>query len=180
MKFAATEIPGVVEIAAEPHRDERGFFARLYCPEEFAGAKIDFTSTQINLSRNAKAFTLRGMHWQDPPHAESKIVRVVSGAMYDVVIDLRPESPAYRRWIGRRLDAQTANALFIPEGCAHGFLTLADDTDILYQMGRPYVGGQAKGLRYDDPDIGIVWPAEPQVIAEADLAWACPWAGTRG
>lgn len=175
MKFAATEIPGVVEIEAEPRHDDRGFFARLYSAEEFAGAKIDFTSTQINLSRNARAFTLRGMHWQDPPYAESKIARVVRGAIFDVVVDLRPASPTFRRWIGRRLDAVRANALFIPEGCAHGFLTLEDDTDILYQMGRPYVGGQAMGLRYDDPGIGIVWPAAPQVIAEADLAWPSPW-----
>ncbi len=179
MKFRATEIPGVVEIATEPRRDERGLFARLYCPQEIASAGIDFVSSQVNLSRNDKALTLRGMHWHDAPHAESKIVRVAAGAIHDVVIDLRPESPTFRRWIARRLDAETANALFIPEGCAHGFLTLASNTDVLYQMGRPYVGGQARGLRYDDPGIGIDWPAEPAVIADADLAWPCPWVGSR-
>jgi dTDP-4-dehydrorhamnose 3,5-epimerase len=177
MKFAATEIPGVVEIALEPRADDRGFFARLYCPSEIAAAGIDFTSTQVNLSRNDRAFTLRGMHWHDAPYAEPKIVRVVAGAIFDVVVDLRPRSPAFRRWIGRRLDADSGAALFIPEGCAHGFLTLEDRTDVFYQMGRPYVGGQARGLRYDDPSIGIVWPAAPQVIAPADLDWPCPWPG---
>ena len=177
MKFAATEIPGVFEIAIDPRADDRGFFARIYCADEFASDGVAFASTQINLSRNDRAFTLRGMHWQDAPYAEAKVVRVTAGAIFDVVIDLRPDSPAFRRWIGRRLDADQANALFIPEGCAHGFLTLEDRTDVLYQMGRPYVGGQARGLRYDDPSIGVVWPAEPKVIASADLAWPCPWPG---
>lgn len=164
-----------MEVEAEPRADQRGFFARIYCPEEFAAAGIAFSSTQINLSRNDRAHTLRGMHWQEAPHAEAKLVRVTAGAIHDVVIDLRPESPAFRRWQAFRLDAERANALFIPEGCAHGFLTLEDDTDVLYQMGRPYVGGQARGLRYDDPAFAIAWPAAPAVIAEADLAWPCPW-----
>jgi dTDP-4-dehydrorhamnose 3,5-epimerase len=179
MIFRATEIPGVMEIEAEPRRDARGFLARIYCPRELAEAGIDFVSTQINLSRNEAAFTLRGMHWQDPPYAEAKIVRVVAGAAYDVVIDLRPDSPGYRRWIARRLDAEQANAFFIPEGCAHGFLTLAPRTDVLYQMSRAYEPGQARGLRYDDPDIGIKWPAKPEVIGDADLAWPIPWAGAQ-
>lgn len=175
MKFRATDIPGVMEVEAEPRADARGFFARIYCPEEFAAAGIAFSSTQINLSRNDRAHTLRGMHWQDPPHAEAKLVRVTSGAVHDVVIDLRPDSPTFRRWRAFRLDARKANALFIPEGCAHGFLTLADETDVLYQMSRPYVGGQARGLRYDDPGFAIDWPAAPAVIAQADLAWPSPW-----
>jgi dTDP-4-dehydrorhamnose 3,5-epimerase len=175
MIFHATNIAGVVEIEAEPHRDARGFFARLYCPEELARAGLDFVSTQINLSRNEAAYTLRGMHWQDPPCAEAKIVRVVSGAVHDVVIDLRPDSATFRRWIARRLDAERANALLVPEGCAHGFLTLEPCTDVLYQMSRAYVPGYARGLRYDDPDIGIVWPGVPKVIADADLDWPCPW-----
>ncbi len=177
MRFSATEIPGVVEIEAEPRHDDRGFFTRIFCPQEIAGAGIDFVSTQINLSRNEAAFTLRGMHWQDPPHAEAKIVRVVAGAAHDVVVDLRPASPAFRRWIARRLDAERANALYIPEGCAHGFLTLELHTDVLYQMSRPYIGGHARGLRWDDPGIAIAWPATPAVIGAADLAWASPWAG---
>lgn len=171
MRFTPTEIPGVIEIEAEPSHDERGFFARIYCPEEFAAAGIDFRSTQINLSRNAARFTLRGMHWQDPPYAEAKLVRVTAGAAHDVVVDLRPDSPTFRRWTARRLDAANANALFIPEGCAHGFLTLDEQTDVLYQMSRPFVPGRARGLRFDDPGVGIVWPAEPAVIGAGDLAW---------
>lgn len=180
MIFRATEIRGVIEIAAEPRRDARGFFARIYCPQELAEAGIDFVSTQINLSSNEAAFTLRGMHWQDPPYAEAKIVRVVAGAVHDVVIDLRPDSPTYLRWIARRLDAEQADALLVPEGCAHGFLTLLPRTDVLYQMSRTHVAGHARGLRYDDPAIGIKWPAPPKVIADADLAWPCPWTPSAG
>lgn len=171
MKFIATEISGVVEIEADLKSDERGFFARLYCPEEFAAANIDFISTQINLSRNEATHTLRGMHWQDAPHAEAKIVRVTSGVIYDVVVDLRLGSKTFRRWIARRLDAVKANALFVPEGCAHGFLTLEPKSDVLYQMSRPFSVGHARGFRWDDPEIGIVWPACPAVIASGDLAW---------
>lgn len=175
LKFLETEILGVFEIEAEPRTDARGFFTRLYCPEEFAAAGIAFTPTQINLSRNDRRHTLRGIHWQDPPYAEAKLVRVVQGAVHDVVVDLRPESATFRRWLSRRLDARSAKALFIPEGCAHGFLTLEADTDMLYQMGRPHEPGRTRGLRYDDPGFAIDWPAEPAAIAEADLAWPSPW-----
>lgn len=175
MKFLATEIPGVFEIEAVASQDGRGFFARLYCPEAFAKAGITFQSTQINLSRNLVPFTMRGMHWQDAPLAEAKLVRVTSGAAYDVVVDIRPHSPTFRHWIARHLDAARANALFIPEGCAHGFLTLAANTDLLYQMGRPFVPGLARGLRWDDPGIHITWPAAPAVISSEDLAWPSPW-----
>ena len=171
MKFQATDLAGVFDIETVPHRDDRGFFARVFCPAEFAAAGIAFTSTQINLSRNETRHTLRGMHWQDAPHAEAKVVRAVSGAIHDIVVDLRPASPTFRRWIARRLDSRMANALFIPEGCAHGFLTLEPATDVLYQMGRPYVPGQERGARYDDPALALEWPARPDVIAPADLAW---------
>lgn len=176
MKITETEIPGVFDVLTEPSLDERGFFARLYCPREFAAAGIDFTPAQINLSRNREAFTLRGMHWQDPPFAEAKLVRATAGVAYDVVVDLRPESPTFRRWLSRRLSAQEANAVFVPEGCAHGFLTLAPETDIFYQMSRLYVGNQARGFRWDDPGFGIEWPAAPRVIGEADRRWPCPLA----
>lgn len=175
MRIIATEIAGVFHIEAEARHDERGFFARIYCPEEFSAAGIDFQSTQINLSRNMARFTLRGMHWQDAPFAESKLVRVTSGTAHDVVVDLRLDSPTFRRWIARRLDAKRANALFIPEGCAHGFLTLEPQTDVLYQMSRPFVPGHTLGLRWDDPGIGIVWPVEPALIGAVDLAWPSPW-----
>ena len=171
MKFTKTEIAGVFDIAIEPHRDARGFFARAFCPEEFAAAGIAFASVQMNISRNDHAFTLRGMHWQDAPFGEAKVVRATSGAAYDVVIDLRPGSATFRRWITRTLTASEANALFIPEGCAHGFLTLEPATDIFYQMGRAFVPGHARGFRWDDPAVGIEWPHEPKVIAPTDENW---------
>ena len=171
MKFATTEIPDVVYITAAPVVDERGLFARLFCPEEFARAGIAFSSTQINLSRNARKHTLRGMHWQDAPFAEAKVVRCVQGTLYDVVVDLRRDSPAYKRWIARELAAERMDALFIPEGCAHGFLTLTENCDVLYQMGRLYEPGKAAGFCYDDPAFAIRWPFAPQVINEADRNW---------
>ncbi len=174
MKIIRTEIQGVFDILLDAHRDERGFFARLYCPEEFAEAGILFTPSQVNLSRNKVALTLRGMHWQDPPFAEAKIVRVTAGAAHDVVVDLRPESATFRRWLSRRLSVEEANAIFIPEGCAHGFLTLTPETDILYHMSRTYVGGEARGFRWNDPGFAIKWPAEPRVIGDADRNWPCP------
>lgn len=177
MKFVPTAIPGVVRILPEPRRDERGFFARIFCPEEFAAAGLEFAPNQINLSRNPTKGTLRGLHYQAPPHAEAKIVRATRGAIADVAVDLRPDSPTYRRWITTVLSAEAANGLFIPEGCAHGFLTLEDDTDVLYQMNRAYAPGFARGLRYDDPAIGIDWLAPPRLISTADLAWP-PLAGS--
>lgn len=172
MKITATKLQGVFDIALEAMTDERGFFARSYCPDEFARAGIEFTSTQINISRNDGALTMRGMHWQDAPHAEAKLVRCVRGRIFDVVADIRPESPTYRAWVGRELDADSGNALFVPEGCAHGFLTLDANCDVLYQMGRAYEPGKANGFRYDDPAFAIAWPHQPKVIAAADLAWA--------
>ena len=171
MRIAPTELDGVHEIELAPNEDERGFFARLYCPKELAHAGINFTSTQINLSRNREKHTLRGMHWQDPPYSEAKLVRATSGSLCDIVVDMRSGSPTFRRWIARTLDARRGNALFLPEGFAHGFLTLEANTDVHYQMGRCYAPGHARGFRWDDPKVGIVWPCRPAVIAAADLAW---------
>jgi dTDP-4-dehydrorhamnose 3,5-epimerase len=171
MKFAPTELPGVARVTLDRFADARGFFARLQCPEEFAAAGLPFAPLQTSLSRNDAAFTLRGMHFQAPPHDEAKLVRVVRGAAYDVVVDLRRDSPSYRRWIATTLSAENGEALLIPAGCAHGFLTLEDATDVLYQIDQLYVPGQARGLRYDDPTIAVAWPAAPRVIAPADLAW---------
>ena len=171
MKFAATELQGVARVSLQPFADARGFFARLHDPEEFAAAGLPFAPLQTSLSRNDAAFTLRGMHFQAPPHAEAKLVRVVRGSAYDVVVDLRRDSPTYRRWIAATLSAENGEALLIPAGCAHGFLTLEDSTDVLYQIDRLYVAGHARGLRYDDPALGIAWPAAPRVVAPADLAW---------
>ncbi|MEL6476492.1 MAG: dTDP-4-dehydrorhamnose 3,5-epimerase family protein [Pseudomonadota bacterium] len=170
MIFAETELPGVFRIASEPHGDDRGLFARLYCPQEFAAAGIDFNPTQINLSTNRRRGTLRGLHFQKPPDAEAKLVRVVRGLAWDVVVDLRP-GPGFGRWIAEELSGSRLNALFLPEGVAHGFLTLQDDTDILYQMGRDYVPGQGDGLPWDDPDLAIDWPLPPMLMSPADAGW---------
>lgn len=171
MKFEVTEIEGVARVSITPHVDERGFFARLFCPEEFADAGFPFTPLQMSLSRNAKAGTLRGLHFHAPPHDEGKLVRVIRGAVFDVVVDLRRESPTYLRWLGAELTAEQGEALLIPAGCAHGFLTLADETDLLYQIDRMYPPGVARGLRWDDPAIGVAWPAPPRVISAADREW---------
>lgn len=171
MKFTPTSLPGVVIVAADIATDGRGAFARLYCPDEFAAAGIAFTSTQINLSTNPASRTLRGLHYQRPPHAEAKLVRCVRGRAFDVALDLRPDSPTYRRWLGFELDADTMRAVFLPEGIAHGFLTLAPDTHILYQMGRPFEPGHGEGVRWDDPAFAIDWPAPPDVISERDRTY---------
>lgn len=177
MKFEPAGSPGpaltgLTLIRLEPHHDARGFFARLHCGEELARAGIAFEPVQINLSRNIAAYTLRGMHYQDPPHAEAKIVRVTRGAIHDVAVDLRPGSPTYLRHAGFRLDAEGGDALYIPEGFAHGFLTLEPETDVLYEMGRAYTPGHARGLRWDDPKLGISWPHPPAVIGDQDRNWA--------
>jgi dTDP-4-dehydrorhamnose 3,5-epimerase len=171
MRFIPTALPGVMVIEPQPHADERGFFARVYCPGEFEKAGIAFTPTQVNLSRNTRRLTLRGLHWQDPPHAEAKLIRVTAGRIHEVVADLRPDSPSFRRWIALELDAASARAVFVPEGCAHGFLTLEAGTDVLYQMGRDFTPGHARGARFDDPALGVAWPEPPEVVSPADLAW---------
>jgi dTDP-4-dehydrorhamnose 3,5-epimerase len=171
MHFEPTLLAGTIVITPHRHEDERGYFARLYCAEEFAAAGISFHPPQINLSRNSSVRTLRGMHYQDDPFAEAKLVRVAAGKIYDVVVDLRRDSRTYLFWIAVTLDSEAGQSLYIPEGCAHGFLTLEPDTDVLYLMSRAHVPGQAKGLRYDDPAIAIEWPASPLVMSPADRAW---------
>ncbi len=176
MKFTPTALAGVLRIDLEPRADERGMFARLHCPEEFAAAGIAFTPLQMNLSRNIAKHTLRGMHFQEAPYAEAKVVRVVSGSAYDVAIDLRSDSPTFGRWTAATLTAAGGEALYIPEGCAHGFLTLEAGTDVLYQMGKMYVPGQARGVRWDDPAFGVQWPAVPAVMDARDRRWE-EWVG---
>ncbi len=171
LRIGKTCIPGVRLIEAELAPDPRGSFARLYCPDEFAAAGIDFAPIQVNHSRNRAALTLRGMHYQELRRAEAKLVHVTRGAIFDVALDLRPESQTYRRWTSTRLDAGSMAALFIPEGCAHGFLTLEQDTDVLYHMGRMFEPGWERGVRWDDPAFAIEWPARPQVISDRDAGY---------
>ncbi len=171
LEFCSTDISGVTLVKTGASHDERGCFSRLYCPNEFAEAGATFTSTQVNLSSNHLKHTCRGMHFQRPPFAEAKFVRVLNGVIFDVVADLRVGSSTLGRWQSFELSRENRHGLIIPEGCAHGFLTLEDDCDVLYQMGRPHVPGHADGFRYDDPAFAISWPAEPVCISEADLAW---------
>lgn len=171
MRFSETKLPGVFVIDIEPANDERGFFARVFCEREFAAAGIRLSLPQINLSRNTAALTLRGMHFQRPPYAEAKLVRVSRGRIYDVAIDLRPDSPTFRQWVGVELSAKNDRAIFLPEGIAHGFLTLEPDTDVLYLMGREFVPGHDEGVRWNDPAFGMKWPAVPAVISQRDATY---------
>ena len=171
MKFTETPLPGLFEVELTPHRDERGFFARLFCPEEFAAAGLAFEPAQMSRSRNERARTLRGMHGQAEPEQETKLVRATRGRLFDVAVDLRPGSPTLLRWHGCELDAKAGNALFIPAGFAHGFLTLEDETDVLYQIDRLHRPGYGRGLPYDDPKVAIDWPAAPLVVSQTDRSW---------
>lgn len=170
MKFTELAVPGAFLVEAEPHGDDRGSFARLYCPEEFAAAGIGFAPSQVNLSRNRTLHTLRGMHYQAPPMAEAKLVRCTAGRVWDVALDLRPGA-GFGRWCAVELDAGAVNAVFLPEGVAHGFLTLTPGADVLYQMGRMFEPGHGRGVRWNDPSFGIDWPAPPEVISERDAGW---------
>lgn len=168
MRFSPTAVDGVKLIDLDTAEDERGFFARTFCEEEFARAGIALTARQLNLSYNRDAFTLRGLHYQAAPHAEAKIVHCVRGRIYDVALDLRPASSTYLRWTAAELSPQVRRMLYIPEGCAHGFLTLEPDSDIIYVMGTVFVAEAARGVRWNDPAFGIDWPAAPRVISERD------------
>ncbi len=171
MRFAPTELAGVVRVEADPHADARGLFARLHCPDEFSAAGLAFAPAQTSVSRNPSIHTLRGLHYQPAPHGETKLVRVTRGRIFDVAVDLRPASPTYRRWTAAELSADNLAALFIPEGVAHGFLTLESDTDVLYQIAPKFSPGHEAGVRWDDPAFGIEWPAPPAMISDRDATY---------
>ncbi len=168
MIFTPTALPGAFLIEPERIHDDRGFFARLYTPEEFEAHGLNPRIAQTSASFNRVKGTLRGMHYQSPPHAEAKLVRCGAGAIYDVIIDLRPESPTFRKWVGVELSAENRRMLYIPEGFAHGFLTLADASEVFYQLSAGYAPQAARGVRHDDPAFGIAWPGEVVVIAPRD------------
>ncbi len=171
MLFLETKLPGVFEIRLEPRADERGFFARSWCQQEFEAHRLNPKLVQCNVSFNYKKGTLRGMHFQAAPYAEAKLVRCTKGAIYDVALDLRPESPAYKSWVAVVLSAANRQMLYIPEGCAHGFLTLEDETEVFYQMSEFYHAESAGGVRWDDPAFGIAWPEVVQVISQRDATY---------
>ena len=171
MIFSPTELPGVFLIELEMRTDDRGSFARSFCVDEFASAGIEFEVVQANLSFNKFSGTVRGMHLQRTPHAEAKVVRCSSGALYDVVVDLRPDSATYCRSFAAELNADNRTAMFIPEGCAHGFQTLLDNTEVEYLMSGRYVPESSTGVRFDDPVFGIEWPLPVSSVSERDRSW---------
>ena len=171
MKFEETKLPGVFEIHIEPKADERGFFARSWCRKEFEEHGLDVRMAQCNISFNNRKGTLRGVHYQVAPFAEAKLVRCTQGSIYDVIVDLRPQSPTFRQWTAIVLTAGKRNMAYVPENCAHGFLTLEDETEVFYQMSEFYDGASARGVRWDDPAFRIAWPAEVEVISERDRTY---------
>jgi dTDP-4-dehydrorhamnose 3,5-epimerase len=171
VRFEPTAVAGVVVVEPERHADDRGFFARTWCADEFAAAGLPDRFVQTSVSWNEHRHTLRGMHWQAEPHGEGKLVRCTRGAILDVAVDMRPESPTYLRHVAVRLDEENRRAMFLAPGLAHGFLTLDAGTEVLYQMDTPYVPEAARGARWDDPAFAIAWPAAPAVISERDRSY---------
>ena len=171
MNFLETEISGVFVIHPEFVHDERGFFARSWCQKEFASHGINPRMVQCNISGNLRKGTLRGMHYQAAPFAETKLVRCTRGAIFDVALDLRPNSRTYKRWTAADLTAENHHMICIPEGCAHGFLTLEGDCEVFYQMSEFYHPESAQGVRWNDPAFGIKWPGEVEVISERDASY---------
>lgn len=171
MKFHKTPLHGAYTIELDKRGDDRGFFARLFCQKEFAAAGVPMTAVQINNSLSAKAGTLRGMHYQLPPAAEIKVVRCIRGALYDAIIDIRPDSPTFGKWFGVELTAENRLMLMVPRGFAHGFLTLTDDTEAFYLVSEYYGPEQERGIRFDDPRFGIAWPSTPVEVSAKDQTW---------
>ena len=171
MIFRKTRLAGAYLIEPEKKRDARGFFARSWCEAEFSNHGLNPHISQCNISFNEKKGTLRGLHYQAAPHAEAKLVRCTQGAIYDVIVDLRPKSPTFKQHLGETLSAQDHLMLYVPEGCAHGFQTLEDDTEVFYQMSESYAPDCARGVRYDDPAFGIQWPITNLTILERDRTY---------
>jgi dTDP-4-dehydrorhamnose 3,5-epimerase len=171
MQFQPTTLDGAFVIDADIKGDERGFFARQFCAAEFAAAGLQPAISQVNMTLSAKAFTLRGMHYQVEPKAETKVVRCLRGAIFDCIIDLRPHSASFCQWFGEILTGQNQRMMYVPKGFAHGLMTLTDDVEILYFMGSEYSPGHERGIRFDDQRFKIKWPNEPVEISDKDRAW---------
>ncbi len=168
MIFVETRLAGVFEVHPDPHTDDRGLFARTWCQEEFLERGLSGKVVQCSTSFNARRGTLRGLHYQAAPFEEAKLVRCTAGAIYDVALDLRKGSPTFLRWHGVELSARNRHALYLPEGCAHGFLTLEDASEVFYQMSEFYHPESARGVRWNDPAFGIIWPSAVEVVSERD------------
>ncbi len=172
MIFRDTSIAGAFILEPQPHVDDRGSFTRIWCAREFEGQGADARLAQCSISTNARKGTLRGLHYSVPPGAEVKVVRCVRGAIYDVLVDLRPESPSYRRYFAQTLTADNGLALYVPEGVAHGFETLEDHSDVLYQVSEFYDPACARGVRWNDPAFGIPWPDRDPILSDRDRSCA--------
>lgn len=172
MKFTATNQPGAAVVDLTVIADERGYFGRVWSEEEGLRAGFPGGFVLTSLSYNARAGTVRGMHYQAEPHGEIKLVRCIRGAIFDVIVDLRPDSPTFRRWFGAELTAANHRALYIPKGFAHGFQTLEDESEVFYQLSHDYVAQAGRGVRFDDPAFGIAWPRQVAVINERDRTFA--------
>ena len=172
MKFIETKLKGAFIIDLEFKQDHRGFFARTFCAREFDAYDIKSTVAQCNLSFNYKKGTLRGMHYQISPATETKLIRCTQGAIYDVIIDMRPNSPTYLQHIGVELTAENRRALYVPEMFAHGYQALEDRTEVIYQVSEFYTPNRERGLRYDDPSLGIEWPLPVSEISDKDTNWS--------
>jgi dTDP-4-dehydrorhamnose 3,5-epimerase len=171
MKFHEIPLKGAYTIELEKRGDDRGFFARFFCTDEFANEGLNNAFAQINNSLTAKKGTLRGMHYQLMPSAEVKVVRCISGSLYDVILDLRPESPTFGQWFGETLSADNRTMMYCPKGFAHGFVTLEDDTEAFYLVSDPYAPDLERGIRFDDPKFNIEWPIEAAEISDKDRNW---------
>ena len=172
MIFEELALPGAFRIGLEKKEDGRGYFSRTFCVREFSERGLDVSLVQCNTSFNRNRGTLRGLHWQAAPHGEAKLVRVTRGSLWDVMVDLRPQSPTFRQWHGEVLDEDNGVMLFIPEGFAHGFVTLRENTELFYQMSTPYDAASARGARFDDPAFNIAWPAlDNLIVSDRDLAF---------
>lgn len=171
MIFTATKLPGAFLVSLRKIEDRRGFFARGWCADEFAQHGLAPRMTQLNVGFSHSRGTLRGLHYQVAPHAEAKFVRCTRGAVFDVIVDLRRDSPTHRQWLGVELTSDNGLMLYAPEGCAHGYLTLVDDTETYYLTSSPYAADAARGVRYNDPAFAIEWPQPVTVISEPDERW---------
>ncbi|MFW6217987.1 MAG: dTDP-4-dehydrorhamnose 3,5-epimerase family protein [Verrucomicrobiota bacterium] len=171
MKFEALPIEGAWLVSMEPRGDDRGYFARVFCRHEVEAHGINPEVAQINCSRSAQAGTMRGLHWQKAPAEETKLFRCLSGSVYDVMVDMRPDSASYLQHYGVELRAGDLRMVFVPRGCAHGFMTLADDTEVEYLVSEFYAGELEDGLRHDDPYFDIRWPREAVVVSDKDRSW---------
>lgn len=171
MIFKETELNDAYVIDLDKLEDKRGFFARSFCVKEFKEVGIDFPVAQANVSYNRYKRTLRGMHYQQGPHGEAKLVRCTHGAIFDAIIDVRPDSSTYMQWMGVELSEQNYRMLYVPEGFAHGFITLEDETEVTYQVSEFYTPGAEKGIRWDDSTFNIDWPVDPRILSEKDKSW---------